>query len=344
MVNTAVRDLTDPTGETDLSATPAPKSFRLADEDVTKLKELTGVARSSVRRYSKEFLDGFRNNTKQGEVWQSELDHAAHDGPLVAAWLGHATILLRLGDKWILTDPVFSHRIGVKLGPLTFGVGRLCPAFDPALLPPLDLILISHAHFDHLDLPSMKKLVSENTHVVTALNTKRLIPKGFASVQELEWDKELRVNGLRLRALKPNHWGARTAWDRHRGFNSYVLESDKNRVLFAGDTAHTEGYSTLGRQGADLTIFGIGAYNPWIQAHACPEQVWDMHQQAGGNFLLPIHHSTFKLSDEPLDEPMRRMLQAADGQQHRVVGREMGQLWTPDHTIQVSPDGTARDV
>jgi L-ascorbate metabolism protein UlaG (beta-lactamase superfamily) len=343
MVNTDVRDFTDPAGETDLSAT-APKSFHLADEDVTKLKELTGVARSSVRRYSRELINGFMNDTPQGEVWQQQLDLAAHDGPLVAAWLGHATILLRMGNKWILTDPVFSQRIGVKLGPMTFGVGRLKPAFDPALLPPLDLILISHAHFDHLDLPSMRRLVSDRTNVITALNTRRLIPKGFASVEELDWDKEIRVNGLKVRAIKPNHWGARTAWDRHRGFNSYVLETDSHRVLFAGDTAQTDNFGVLGKHGADLTMFGIGAYNPWIQAHACPEQVWDMHQQAGGNWLLPIHHSTFKLSDEPMDEPMQRMLLAANGQEHRVVGRELGQLWTPDHTIQVCPDGTAKDV
>jgi L-ascorbate metabolism protein UlaG (beta-lactamase superfamily) len=344
MVNTAVRDLTDPTGETELSVAPAPKSFRLSDEDVFKLKEVTAVARSSVRRYSREFLNGFKRNTKAGEVWQSELDHAAHDGPLVAAWLGHATILLRLGDKWILTDPVFSQRIGVRLGPFTFGTGRLSPAFDPGLLPPLDLILISHAHFDHLDLPSLRKLISDKTHVVTAASTRALLPKGFASVQELDWDKELRLNGLTLRAIKPNHWGARTAWDRHRGFNSYILEADTHRVLFAGDTAYTDCYAKLAKHGADLTVFGIGAYDPWIKAHANPEQVWDMHTQSGGQFLLPIHHSTFKLSDEPLDEPMKRMLRAADGQQYRVVGREMGQLWTPGHTIQITPEGTAKDV
>src|ERR1043166_7282747 len=115
--------------------------------------QTAAVARSSVRRYSREFINGFRRNTPAGEEWARELDHEAHDGPLVAAWLGHATVLVRLGDKWILTDPVFSQRVGIRLGPLTFGVGRLLPAIDPALLPPLDLILVSHAHFDHLDRP-----------------------------------------------------------------------------------------------------------------------------------------------------------------------------------------------
>jgi L-ascorbate metabolism protein UlaG (beta-lactamase superfamily) len=297
------------------------------------------VARSSVRRYSREFIQGFRRNTPGGEEWAAELDHAAHDGPLVAAWLGHATVLLRLGDKWILTDPVFSQRVGVTVGPMTFGVGRLLPAMDPALLPPLDLILVSHAHFDHLDRPSLKRLISRNTRIVTAASTRRLIPSGFSSVSELGWDEELRMSGLTIRALRPNHWGARTAWDRHRGFNSYVLETSQHRILFAGDTAMTDGYSCLARHGVDLSVFGIGAYDPWIRAHANPEQVWDMHRSAAGRWLLPIHHSTFKLSDEPLEEPMQRMLAIAADEHRRVVGRELGQLWTPTHTVTVSPLG-----
>jgi L-ascorbate metabolism protein UlaG (beta-lactamase superfamily) len=337
-----VHDLTDPTGA--IEQRPFPKTVRLPEEEVARLTQVTAVARSSMRRYSRELINGLRSNTRQGEVWATELDHAAHDGPLVAAWLGHATVLLRLGDRWILTDPVFSQRIGVRLGGMTLGAGRIGPAFDPALLPPLDLVLISHAHFDHLDVPSLRRLASERTHVITALHTRRLIPKGFASVQELGWEQATSFNGLHIRALKPNHWGARTAWDRHRGFNSYVLETPRHRVLFAGDTAYTECYGVCGRQGVDLSIFGIGAYNPWIRAHANPEQVWEMHRHAAGNWLMPIHHSTFKLSDEPLDEPMRRMLLAADGAQQRIIGRELGQLWTPDHTIQVSPDGTIRDV
>jgi L-ascorbate metabolism protein UlaG (beta-lactamase superfamily) len=301
--------------------------------------QTAAVARSSVRRYSREFINGFRRNTPAGEEWARELDHEAHDGPLVAAWLGHATVLLRLGDKWILTDPVFSQRVGIRVGPLTLGVGRLLPAMDPALLPVLDLILVSHAHFDHLDRPSLKRLVSEKTMVVTAASTRRLIPDGFGSVAELPWDKELKINGLTIRALQPNHWGARTAWDRHRGFNSYVIETPRHRVLFAGDTAMTETYQRLGRAGVDLSIFGIGAYNPWIKMHANPEQVWEMNTQAGGHWLLPIHHSTFKLSDEPMEEPMERMLVAAGRQAARVVGRELGQLWTPTHTVTVTASG-----
>jgi L-ascorbate metabolism protein UlaG (beta-lactamase superfamily) len=317
-------------------------SVGLAAGGRPKIVPTAAVARSSVRRYSREFINGvkgFNKNTPAGDEWATELDHAAHDGPLVAAWLGHATVLLRLGDKWILTDPVFSRRVGIKIGPMTLGVGRLLPAIDPALLPPLDLILVSHAHFDHLDRPSLKRLISNRTQVVTAASTKGLIPRGFADVQELAWGKELRINGLTLRALQPNHWGARTAWDTHRGFNSYVIETAQHRVLFAGDTAMTDAYAGLGRMGVDLSIFGIGAYNPWIKAHANPEEVWQMNAQAGGHWLMPIHHSTFKLSDEPMEEPLPRMIAAAGHEDSRVIGRGLGQLWTPTHTVTVSPRG-----
>lgn len=298
---------------------------------------ITKVAGSSVRRYSREFLNVLRRNTKAGERWVSELDHAAHDGPLVAAWLGHASVLIRLGEHWILTDPVFSQRIGVRVGPMTFGVGRLTPAFDHGLLPPIDLILISHAHFDHLDVPTLRKLASPRTHVITAANTRRLIPFGFASVRELAWDEELRDGPLHVSAFRPAHWGARTAWDRHRGFNSYVLSTAQHRVLYAGDTAYTDAYRRVGDAGGvDLAIFGIGAYDPWIQAHANPEQVWEMSRQAKAKWLLPIHHSTFKLSDEPINEPLERLFKVAGPEADRVVASTLGQLWTPGHTITVT--------
>ncbi len=261
-------------------------------------------------------------------------DHSLARGPLSAAWLGHASTLLRIADRWVLTDPVFSERIGVSLGALTLGVARQGPTFDPAHLPHIDLILLSHAHFDHLDKPTLRRLASPSTRVVTAANTKRLIPDGFGDVRELHWGQELRIGPLLLRALRPEHWGARTAWDTHRGYNAYVLEADaarqhRARVLFAGDTAHSEVFQSLAQAGGvDLSIFGIGAYDPWIAKHATPEQVWAMHTAAGGRHLLPMHHSTFELSDEPMDEPMRRLLAAAGQSESSIVARQLGEMWS----------------
>lgn len=288
------------------------------------------AARSSARRYPKNLLHTITHarqaQAAEGVALGAESLERLAGAPLGAAWLGHATVLLRIDGRWVLTDPVFSHRIGVKLGPLTLGVSRQAAAVDPQSLPKPDLILLSHAHFDHLDRPSLRALANRATRVITARHTRGLVPRGFGDVREVDWQGELDVDGLRFRALKPNHWGARTIWDKHRGYNAYVVQSGNQRVLYAGDTAKSDAFKGVGP--VDLSIFGIGAYDPWIHAHASPEEVWEMHAHAGGEHLLPVHHSTFELSDEPLDEPMRRLLSAAGSDQHRVVGRGFGEVWT----------------
>lgn len=300
------------------------------------------MARSGVRRYPREILDSVMRRG-EGTLENLSKRHPNWDklaaSPLAAAWVGHSTVLARIGGKWVLTDPVFSHRIGVKVGPWTFGMGRLSPPhFEAEKLPPIDLILVSHAHFDHLDKPSLRKLLRKETTVVTAAHTGRLIPRGFGEVIELPWDKETTVGPLTLRAIKPAHWGARTAWDRHRGYNAYLVQAEEDageagrgsqgrprRLLYAGDTAQTEAFKEVG--GADLSVFGIGAYDPWEHAHATPEQVWSMHEQSGAKYLLPVHHSTFKLSDEPVSEPMQRLLAVAGERCRRVIVAQPGQAW-----------------
>lgn len=245
---------------------------------------------------------------------------------LATVWLGHATVLLRVGGLNILTDPVLSDHIGPGVGPLRVGIPRLAPVpIEPEHLPRIDLILISHAHFDHLDKPTLRRLVSPETTVVTARSTRRLIPRGFGRVVELDWNETFEHANLRLSALRPAHWGARTAVDRHRGYNSYVIDSKKHRVLFAGDTAYTEAFKKI--KGADLALIGIGAYEPWEHAHATPEQAWQMFRDAGADRMLPIHHSTFPLGEEHIDEPMERLLKAAAGEHDRLVRTEAGSVW-----------------
>src|ERR1700684_4270997 len=131
---------------------------------------------------------------------------------LAAAWIGHATVLLRIGGMTILTDPVFSSRVGVGLGLLTAGPKRLvAPALSLRQLPPIDLILISHAHFDHLDRPTLARL-PKRIPVITARSTGDLIRDiGFRKVTELDWGDSLRwPNGVRFNAHEVAHWGART--------------------------------------------------------------------------------------------------------------------------------------
>lgn len=252
-------------------------------------------------------------------------DWEAHD--LAAVWIGHATVLLRVGGMTVLTDPVLSNRVGVGLGLATGGPRRLvAPALSLRELPRIDLLLISHAHFDHLDRPTLARL-PKHTPVVTAHHTSDLIRDlGFRRVNELRWGESLMVESLKITAHEVAHWGARTFYDHHRGFNAYVIESSDRRVLYGGDTAYHEGFRGVGK--VDLAILGIGAYDPYVAAHATPEQAWRMaadHVRADA--VLPMHHSTFRLGHESAGEPMQRLLAAAGRDSDRIVVREIGGAW-----------------
>ena len=248
-----------------------------------------------------------------------------HD--LAACWIGHATVLLRVQGITILTDPVLSNRIGVGLGLVTGGPRRLvAPALTAEELPKVDLILISHAHFDHLDRPTLARL-PKRTPVVTAHQTKDLVRDlGYRDVTELHWGDEVEFdNGLMVTAREVAHWGARTFYDMHRGFNAYLIESPGRRVLYGGDTAYFDGFRDIGR--VDLAVFGIGGYDPYIAAHANPEQVWEMANHVKAQRILPMHHSTFRLGHEPVNEPIERLLAAAGKDAERVCVREVGGMW-----------------
>lgn len=303
--------------------------MRLNREQKAKVEFWKNVVRSGVRRYVQHLSDlaHFHDHTPSpadfAEAWQRECDRAGDD--IVACWLGHCTVLLRLGNLNILTDPVFSRRIGVKIGKRTVGLTRIgLPPLHVKHLPPVDVVLISHPHFDHLDKPTLERLRSPSTLVVTSKASKRLIPRGFADIIEIGWNQSAVLERLTIETLKPKHWGARTAWDRHRGYNSYVLKWGPQKVLFAGDTALTDAFSKL--SGIDLAIFGIGSYEPWEQAHATPEQVWKMFSEFGGAKLLPVHHSTFELGEEPPGEPLARLEIAANSAKKKVLEAKIGEI------------------
>ncbi len=239
-------------------------------------------------------------------------------------WLGHSSTLIRWNGLNIITDPVLGDRCGIAVGPFQLGPKRLTP---PALrardLPPIDLVLLSHAHFDHFDLPTLNKLQNKRTEVITARATADLLRASkWKKVTELGWGEEARMDGLTVRALQVRHWGARMQTDRHRGYNGYVLEMGGRRLLFGGDTANTDLFREARSTGPiELAIMPIGAYNPWIGAHCTPEQAVRMASDAGADRILPVHHKTFRLSAEPFDEPIERFRESANG---RAVGGEVG--------------------
>ena len=291
---------------------------------------VTGLAAAGhfLYRAAPAFWDQYSRELKRGILPPPARPHWREwrDTGLYAAWIGHTTVLLRIDGYTILTDPVFSDRCGIRLGPVTLGLKRLvAPALGVSQLPKIDLILLSHAHMDHFDTPSLRALENKGTAVVTARATSDLLRvERYGSVQEVGWNEQVRVGPLTLRGIHVNHWGARMRTDTYRGYNGYVIENAQRRVLFAGDTADTREFRRVRASKAfELAIMPIGAYNPWIYAHCTPEQAVQMAGEAGADRILPVHHQTFQLSREPYQEPIERCLEAARDE-GRIVTRRIG--------------------
>ena len=252
------------------------------------------------------------------------------DGDITIANLGHATLLINFLGVRVITDPALLDRVGLSVGGLfTIGPQRLIdPVLTPADLPKVDLVLVTHAHMDHLDLPSLATM-PRDTVVVTCDACASLIrPVGFHDVRELQWGESITVRGLRVTALGATHWGKRWPWGRTYGYNSYLLEKNGRRVFVGCDSAYTEIFKAIGDRPPEVAAFSVGAYDPWIWNHANPEQVWEMFQQTHSEYLIPIHWGTFRLSREPMNEPVDRLVRAAGDDSNRIVMRQIGAAWT----------------
>ena len=256
------------------------------------------------------------------------------DDQLTAAWLGHATVLINFFGVNITTDPVLFPRIGIRI-PFLFTIGpkRLtAPALTVRELPKIDIVLLSHAHFDHIDTRTLHRL-ENSTSVITAPRTRDLLRwTRLRDVTELGWGDRKSIatpsGRIDIVAFQVKHWGARMRHDDHRGYNGYLLERENHRIIFAGDTALTDSFRDLRRFGPiDLAIMSIGAYNPWIRSHCDPEQAVQMANDAGAQFIMPVHHQTFRLSFEPFREPIERFEAALHDQPERIALREIGETF-----------------
>jgi L-ascorbate metabolism protein UlaG (beta-lactamase superfamily) len=162
--------------------------------------------------------------------------------------------------------------------------------------------------------------------VVTAHHTSDLLrAKRYARLHELRWGQTVQVGPASVKAFQVAHWGARMRSDVYRGFNGYLVEIASRRVVFGGDTAYTTHFRELrSARPVDLAIMPIGAYDPWIHVHCNPEQALSMANDAGAEYILPVHHQTFHLSREPKLEPIERLLAAAGSAPERICLREIG--------------------
>lgn len=254
-----------------------------------------------------------------------------HDNAITMAWLGHATVLVNFYGVHILTDPVLFPRIGVDLGIGSLGPLRLVQcALTPEALPDIDLVLVSHAHFDHLDTPSLAALRGRPAAVMAASTSDLLPHRYYSSVEELRWDTSTRVKTRRgevlVHAIEVRHWGARLQRDTHRGYGGWVVEREGSRLLIGGDTALTDAFRAHRRHGPfEAAVMPIGAYNPWITNHCTPEQAVTMADAAGARLFVPVHHQSFSLGREPVREPIERTERMLDAERGRLAWREIGE-------------------
>jgi L-ascorbate metabolism protein UlaG (beta-lactamase superfamily) len=255
---------------------------------------------------------------------------AWNDNAITLAWLGHSSVLVNFYGVRILTDPVLFPRIGVNAWVTTLGMLRLTAcALPPSQLPEIDLVLVSHAHFDHLDTRSLGAIRGRPAAVMAPAISDLLPRRRYRSVTELPWEESVRVatprGDVEVRAIQVKHWGARLGSDTHRGYNGYVLSREGRRLLFGGDTAKTPLFASHRRHGPfDAAIMPIGAYDPYIHNHCTPEQAIAMADAAGARLFVPVHHQTFQLSHEPVHEPIARAEAALAAEQDRLVVRQVG--------------------
>jgi L-ascorbate metabolism protein UlaG (beta-lactamase superfamily) len=297
-----------------------------------RLVQIAGAARFA-RNAAPEFFRRVQNDRRRLVAPAPFVPNPKNwpDRGLHAAWLGHSTVLLKIDGFTILTDPLLGERCGIRMGPVTVGLKRLvAPAALRDELPHIDLILLSHAHFDHFDLATLRSLEHSGTSVVTAKNTRDLLRiRRYKAVHELAWGERARVGAASILGISVNHWGARMHTDVHRGFNGYLIETKHHRIVFGGDTALTDSFRSIrSSRPVDLAILPIGAYDPWIRVHCSPEQAWQMGEDCGAEALMPVHHQTFRLSREPYFEPVERFIDAAGSHPERIVTTRIGHEWS----------------
>ena len=228
------------------------------------------------------------------------------------AWIGHATFLIKLGNTTIITDPLFSK----NAGPLIFGPKRYVdPAINLKELPEVNLFLLTHNHYDHLDYKTIKKFPYKKAKVLTPLKLGKYFTRnGFSEVQEMDWYDQTEVNDLKITLMPAVHWSKRTLTDTNKTlWGSFLIEYKNKKIFFACDTGYGNIYKDLGnRYGPiDLTFVNIGAYDfrPMFEKsiyHANPEEALNIGQDLKSKKVLGMHWGTVILSlEDPFEPPIR---------------------------------------
>ena len=237
-------------------------------------------------------------------------------GEQAVTFIGHSSFLLQMKGLGVLIDPVFATRLILLRR-------QRRPGVRVKDLPNIDAVLLTHAHMDHLNRPSLRAVVREMRRrgrrapvAIVPNGVGDLVADlGFSSVMALRWWESAEVEGLTVTATPARHWGARMFSDTYRGFGGYVLESDGAETVYhSGDTAYFDGFAEIGRRlKPKIALLPIGAYFPdsYRSVHTSPEEALQGFLDVGAETMVPMHYNTFRLGREPMDEPLPRLQMAA---------------------------------
>jgi L-ascorbate metabolism protein UlaG (beta-lactamase superfamily) len=265
------------------------------------------------------------------------------DDEINIAWIGHSTILMNLFGTTILTDPVLFERIGVSIFGMTFGPGRFTyPALTVDEITQPDIILLSHAHMDHMDYETLSTITNKfpnQIDCITAYNTADVISElEWKSLQEIDWNEDTELHGVKFKALRVKHFGWRFPWEKDRSkgymkdgrsYNATILEKNGRKILFAGDTAYQEYFKSIQNENIEIAIMPIGAYQPWKWNHCNPEEALIMaSEHIKAKFFIPVHTKTFKQGTEPIDEPLNWLKTSVSNYKIQLGLDDIGKTFT----------------
>ena len=230
------------------------------------------------------------------------------DGQLALTWIGHASFLVQFSDLNVLIDPNFANWL--------FLLKRLRHAgLKIEHLPQIDLVLISHAHYDHFHKPSIRKLPGHSRIAIVPWGMGKLASGlGFERVIELQWWESFQYKNWRVTLTPSHHWGQKHFRDEERGFGGFLLEHQGRRVYHAGDSAYSDCFKDIGKRlHPEVAILPIGAYFPdtFRRVHMGPDEAIKVFKELNAKWFVPMHYGTFKLSFEDMEEPPRWLKQLA---------------------------------
>jgi L-ascorbate metabolism protein UlaG (beta-lactamase superfamily) len=229
------------------------------------------------------------------------------EGQVAITWIGHASFLVQFTDLNVLIDPNFANWLF-----LLKRIKRCGLRIED--LPPIDLVLLTHAHFDHFHKPSLRRLPHPKIGIMPWGMGDLASDLGFGRVVELEWWESFSHAGWQVTLTPSKHWGARVLRDIHRGYGGFVLEHQGRRIYHAGDSAYFEGFKEIGRLcRPDIALLPIGAYHPesFRHVHMGPDDALRVFKELRAKWLVPMHYGSFRLAFEDMDEPPRWLRQLA---------------------------------